>query len=389
MKNLIFGITIITFSLCFISCKKNSSQVSYEDQKSFSLVIEDSILVEYLGVLGVIDFNKENNRYLAKDYNYDGQVFVVFDEQGTVINTFDNRIAGSNAYKGSLYGVGFHLDGYMIASGGGVYYYNEHWEVVDFVPDLNTTDTYYNYWHKLMRVNENGGDSYLFLYRGNEESRSLEGIDVYLASPVFGRFDGEIFDHVFKTPKESIYVDPRYDFNLFVRCFAYSNYSRKFYFAFGSDPNLYRYDLEKDLIYPDTVINMNLEYYGMELSNFAAGRKEVFAGALDSRVVNLLEAEGRVFIAYSSAVDHKKFIGRGFSYDNSPESMEYISQEKKFVFTIFEDGQNKLRDVDIKGKLGMPWYAFDKNTLLFSPWIRDESLNGEVFYKVKVVLDEE
>lgn len=389
MKNLIFGITIISFSLCFISCKKNSSQAIYEDQKTFSLVIEDSILVEYLGVLGVIDFNKESNRYLAKDYNYDGQVFVVFDEQGAVINTFDNRIAGSNAYKGSLYGVGFHLDGYMIASGGGVYYYNEHWEVVDFVPDLNTTDIYYNYWHKLMKVDEDEKESFLFLYRGAEESRYLEGVDVYLSSPIFGRFDGEITDHVFKTPKESIYVDRRYDFNLFVRCFAYSNYSGKFYLAFGSDPNLYRYDLKKDHIYPDTVINMNLEFYGLELSNFTAGRKEVFAGALDSKIVNLLEAEGRVFITYSSAVDHNKFIGRGFSYGNSPEAREYIIKERKFMFTIFEDGKNKLRDVNINGKLGMPWYAFDKNTLLFSPWTRDESLDGELFYKVKVVLDDE
>ncbi|MFN3801235.1 hypothetical protein [Belliella pelovolcani] len=389
MRNLIFALLAVAFCLSFNSCKEKSSQVSYEDQKSFSLVIEDSTFVDYLGVLGVIDFNKENNRYLAKDYNYDGQVFVVFDEQGTVINTFDNRVAGSNAYKGSLYGVGFHLDGYMIASGGGVYYYDEDWEVFDIVPDLNTTEPYYNYWHKLMRVNENEGVSYLFLYRGNEESRSLEGIDVYLASPFFGRFDGEMFDQVFKIPKESIYVDRRYDFNLFVSCFAYSNYSRKFYFAFGSDPNLYRYDLEKDPTYPDTVINMNLEYYGMELSKFAAGRKEVFAGALDSRVVNLLEAEGRVFIAYSSAVDHKKFIGRGFSYDNSPEARAYISQEKKFMFAIFEDGQNKLRDADIKGKLGMPWYAFDKNKLLFGAQLLDDSLDGELFYKVKVVLDEE
>ncbi len=125
MKNLIFAISVTFLSLSFISCKENQNQASFEDQKTFGLVIEDSIFVDYLGVLGVIDFNQENKRYLAKDYNYDGQVFVVFDEQGAVINTFDNRVAGSNAYKGSLYGVGFHHNGYMLASGGGVYYYDE------------------------------------------------------------------------------------------------------------------------------------------------------------------------------------------------------------------------------------------------------------------------
>ncbi len=136
----------------------------------------------------------------------------------------------------------------------------------------------------MTKIDEDEKESYLFLYSGTEDSGQLKGIDIYLAKPFFGRFDGGITEHVVKIPKESIYVNQKYDFNLFLSCFAYSNSSGKFYLAFGSDPNLYRYDLKKDPIYPDKVINMNLEYYGLELSNFIAGRKEVFAEVLDSRV---------------------------------------------------------------------------------------------------------
>jgi hypothetical protein len=99
---------IFLFSLIILvnfSCSKNDD--SSEGKPNYAVWITDSIKVDYLGNLGIFDYDSENGLYLGR--NNGTEEILLFDDTGKINHQFTLQTDGPNAITWAM-GIGF-LDG--------------------------------------------------------------------------------------------------------------------------------------------------------------------------------------------------------------------------------------------------------------------------------------
>lgn len=100
------AICALVFGL--FSCGNNSSVSQVEQaSNSFSLELIDSVQIDFLGDMKLIDYDAQHEKYLISDNS--GRNYLEVDDQGKVLNQNELRTDGLNAVS-SVSGIGY-LDG--------------------------------------------------------------------------------------------------------------------------------------------------------------------------------------------------------------------------------------------------------------------------------------
>ena len=112
MRNIILFICIS----CLISCDK----VDQTKAKKVELVLQDSIVVDYIGNLYIVTQNELDHHYLSLDRTT-GNI-VEFDNKGNISMVFNPSEPGPNAIKGELIGLNYFQDSLLLIQSRDSYY---------------------------------------------------------------------------------------------------------------------------------------------------------------------------------------------------------------------------------------------------------------------------
>lgn len=129
-KNIWINTLIITFSLFYISCSRESTTYSeFNSKTTFYLEKVDSIRIDRENRVRLLDFDLDNSRFLA--YDHITQEFLILDDRGQELDSKYRVGDGPNEYNSSMVAASFNNEGegYFMLSSNEFLWYNVTWEV--------------------------------------------------------------------------------------------------------------------------------------------------------------------------------------------------------------------------------------------------------------------
>lgn len=129
-------VPVILLMFLMFSCGKSSESVEDNNQPPLSLLVKDTIQVDYAGMLSLQDIDTEQERLLL--YDQQRQIFLVTDFNGTVLNQIDKGEDTKGSYSFLLGPARFHdYDHLFIIERNGMMRFNFGGELVSHVPFSN------------------------------------------------------------------------------------------------------------------------------------------------------------------------------------------------------------------------------------------------------------
>ncbi|REG90559.1 hypothetical protein [Algoriphagus antarcticus] len=116
-----------TFTLSILACsgeKEETKAATPIAEQSFEFEIYDSLVVDYLGNLALMDISPDGNTFLLQDGNTN--TFLLSNESGELLNQYKLRGAGPNEYNENPLGKAKFLNDreFLIPTTGGIYSYD-------------------------------------------------------------------------------------------------------------------------------------------------------------------------------------------------------------------------------------------------------------------------
>jgi len=126
MKNLHY-LYLLLFALSTLACtsekEENETSTSIAE-KSFEFEIYDSLVIDYLGNLALMDISPDGKTFLLQDGNT--STFLIGNETGELLYQYKLRGEGPNEYSENPLGKAkfFNSEEFMIPTTGGIYHYD-------------------------------------------------------------------------------------------------------------------------------------------------------------------------------------------------------------------------------------------------------------------------
>ena len=137
MKNQLFILAAFTAILFSCQSKESETPTTPLSEQNLEFEIYDSLVVDYLGNLVLMDISPDGNRVLLVDQNTDS-IFVT-DPSGVILHQYKRTGEGPENIQGNRSGVAKFIDNknYLIPSSQGIYQYSLQGELLKkYNPDF-------------------------------------------------------------------------------------------------------------------------------------------------------------------------------------------------------------------------------------------------------------
>ncbi|WKV11880.1 hypothetical protein [Marivirga harenae] len=381
---------LLVLTTLFFGCDSKQESKDYGELPKAAVNITDTLEVDYQGNLKIADFHRKVELFIAVDYARNKEVILIFDRNGDIKSTFDNRIAGENSVSGKINAVGFNEaeNGYIIISEGGVYYFDSNWTIYRHIPNPK----------KGIYTRYNPGNSF-FEFKNGETNYIVTQL---LAPPTgYTIEEEEYYDNVklltiINTNDSTYKLDVgfheksnyRTESKLYTPFLSYYDYlenENRLVTTYRNDKNLYYYSMDSDgeLQY-DKSYSFEFDYYSIK-SNFSYGDNfENIKTIFDSRIESLICFQDRLFISYTKAVDNTEFAHDPSLYYDSGYLMDYIIQNYQHCLHVIDEGKKTYQDIILPDMLVAPGAILEKDELIFHLSKSKYEFNNEVFLIGKI-----
>lgn len=303
MKNY-FG--LILCSLALFSCGKSDSEQEKPttplSEQNLKFEIYDSLIIDHIGNLVLMDISPNGNNYLLSDQN-SGDILIT-DSEGSILHQYNRTGDGPNDYVGNKSGRFLFRDNssYLVPTTQGFSIYSLDGEKIEnFKPEFSP---FANLVVSFSTSIQLAGDQVFLKLQGRyadngnlDSARNLERIDINT---------GE-YHPIIPFPKGSKYLDPEANFQGFDYHPVFTVKGDSLYFLFRNDPTFYAFSLD-NLETPAR--SFKLPIGAFEERDMS---KEVEPGSFDMRdfllgsfnSIDPIE-DGEILIYYSSGLTDEK-----------------------------------------------------------------------------------
>ncbi|SFT91513.1 hypothetical protein SAMN04489724_2777 [Algoriphagus locisalis] len=385
--NVIAYISIISLTLLTSFCTTDNSEKKILPE--YELVVEDTISIDYIGNLSVVDYQQESSKYLAVDKSKGNQVILVFNEKNEILSNFDNLNAGNNSFKGSLNSISFskNKNEFLILSDAGLYSYDSTWQIKLFHKNPNSQPKFLNpyfsiehfdYKDKVFFISSYNFDDVNFNYLQKEFFQEIQNLT--LIDTTSGTFD--TFVHF---EQNSPYLSKSRLLPPYITHFSFNHKHSNLNVLYSQDPTIYQYQFNgKEFIHINSY-KLNLDEFKLNEGNYENDDYDAFKTAMDSRINRMVSIEDKTYITYLKAMNQSKFESLGIDYGDSEEYNQFIFSNYVEAISIFQNGKKISRDITLPDYLTGPHVVIGPNKLLMAvPKFKYES-SKEVFYIINVL----
>lgn len=380
---------VLSFLVLFISCgQKSIEQTDLSDH----LQLIDSIRVDHLGEMMLLDMSPNGMFYLTADYQQNR--YFLIDQSGTILQTFDKSGDQPDSFGFAYSEMVFSGDTSVFVIGSkGLKWYNFEGEEIKFTP--------FNPSYQLRGIMRNTGGGPVFfptsdgdkiLYRGGPElgKRSEPGYYEKVRGATLIDPDSFELSHLFPLEKSSRFFDGKHydDGDLYTRIAVGEEY---IYVTYDANPVLYGYaksfphelKFKTELKLKDVVLSegMPAEFidYNVYLDASKGGLRNLQA---DDRHIYLMYFEGvpKERLAELDAIYEKDEKKGDAEYD-----LELASRSKRLK--VFDLEGQELLDVQLPSYLDSYWgFLAREGSLYFNKSInQEEEEDFFTFYKLRLV----
>jgi hypothetical protein len=118
----------LILSILILFCCSEKHEKRKESDISFEL--QDSVMIDYTGMVMLCDYNSVTKRYLAFDYI--DNTILEFSEAGEIVTQFNASKDDPNGFSGSIYGLAFLKDtAIVVQTRSGYFFYSLEGELID------------------------------------------------------------------------------------------------------------------------------------------------------------------------------------------------------------------------------------------------------------------
>ncbi|GMQ25159.1 hypothetical protein Aoki45_18410 [Algoriphagus sp. oki45] len=385
MKNQLSLLLLLIFLAISCSQKEESLSEKPLSEQQFEFEIYDSLVVDYLGNLTLMDQSPDGKHFLLIDQNTDS--ILVTDPSGKTIYSYKITGEGPEKMEGNRTGVAKFLDNstFLIPSSRALYQYSLAGELIkSFPPDFEGMSQLVipsSTSHTRM------GDQVITLMKGRYDKLGSSGLEYQAQSRQLEIFDFQTgdFSPIVPFPKESKFSSSTLEFGLIDHYPAFTVRDDSLYLIFRNEPKLF--------------------IYSKDQWDTPASIKPIPLPKFIEREISQKDAEGfnvRDFF-YGSiggiwALENQNFLISYLSGLTNEESDEAIAAAGSDFNKIFEEGEkknsggyvlfngNQVSPVIIKSEqLGNINSIYSQEEIWFSPDFEKVENDYSVIYKTRLI----
>lgn len=347
-------ITALLFSfLIILSCSNESSSSSSSSTDRYKLVKVDSLIIDSLEELEIMDYSPSKDRFLA--YGTNTKNCMEIDRKGNILKRVDLSGEGPGRFGPGMTELGYFEDGFVIKAPG-VY---------------NVFDKDWNYLYKIPYQNAGYSIPSKYIY-GRPEVAKMNGSNVIL-EPNDESFDGylEIKDDYYQNtnllkayqegeeekgllnyPESSIYQNTNTFYSNHAAKLAYNELNDRLYVALPFEKVIYEYELSPDinLIQSDTLeLTSFKEPQGIPfedqhknpLEGFGASNKLNYVYAMTNSSIQKIQSEDETLL-----VTYKTGTEGEANFADHGEALPVVRRQSKTYTAFFRDGKKVFETDD-------------------------------------------
>ncbi len=379
-------IPIVSIFLIFACSSKEEEVQKPLAEQQFEFEIYDSLVVDYLGNLILMDISPDGNHFLLIDQNTDSMF--VTDPKGEIKYQYKRTGEGPEMIQGNRTGVGQFLDNekFLIPSSRGVFIYSISGEFMEsHIPEFTgisrliipSSSAHAIYKEKiLLRMPGRFADIKEPSIDFQQKSKQIEQLDLSTGK----------FESVVPFPKESKFSSKTEEFGVFDYFVDFEIKGDSLYLAFRNEPKLFVYNLS-NLEVPAKTLEIGFpQFYERNTAakpdNEAINVRDFFLGTIN-RIIPL--EHDLILINYLSGLsdeDAKNVIDEAKGdFDLMFKNAEEINQGGLVLF----DGKEISQLISKPGYLGNINQVVSKDEIWFSPNFEEIENDYSVIYKTRLI----
>lgn len=364
----------LLFILVLTSCEDSSRKKSASN--GIQLILQDSIVVDYVGALYLRDYHESLDRYLSFD-QHNGMV-VEFDSIGNITYQFNPTIEGPDGIEGELVALSYFQDSlFLVQSMMGYYAFNRNSQKVNYYKPNITSSLYSN-----MKYNIESNDAAIFSMRTNGTDirmtekayyKEAKQLTVVKTKPDTSHFLAINFE------ENSIYRNPTHFYYYSYPAFDYNPSDSLIYIVYSMNKNIYAYDPSDEFELKKTIQTSPSFFNEPIKTPFGKQPHTIKSLAYSSAYHNILSNGKYTILEYYTALPEEIDLPGSIA-----ELNELYLMYNQYYYELFYEGE-KLGEVELpEGKFGMHILKED-GTIFFQLDKNKYERDYEVFYEYKIL----
>ncbi|MCH7412573.1 hypothetical protein MM213_03675 [Belliella sp. R4-6] len=375
MKNFIYLLSIFFLASCDQDNKREKSISS-----NYELEITDSIRVDYLQQLAMVDM--ENGKYLAK--SEDLSTFVIFDDDGEIINQIELKTDGPNAIQRTV-GEGFFEGEFTVMDNQkGLLQFSNESEIIKTQPLPGDYFFTHIYNRPVFSLGKN-----LAYYRPERDFSDWENPELYYKrnynSPILEVLDPKTNETTLKMkiPETSVYKDGEFHYILDPKIIKKG---KTWYLTLMAEMKFNVYEEKGDELIFKESINFNPKDHIKFPSVSIKSPIEIYnklETIVPAMILQLYGFENKTVLLYRKGVGEN--IVQQYDRNNESEWLDFIGSLP--IYAAIFDTNHELIQEDIAlpyGSITTPVFTEDEQIVVQ----KNQRLSGEedwnTYYKLKL-----
>jgi hypothetical protein len=364
---------ICLIGLLITSCgNEKELETELED---LSLQLSDSIVVDYLGMVKIVDYQIANRNYLALDYsdnivmqfNTEGEIQYLFDQSGHDPSSFGHDILGLSFFNDSSV---------VIQSKLGYFIYTFEGELIRKIPIENKSPIYTRLKFNL-EVTDKDLISLMHIETDARPNTKAYFEDIEHFTVVNYR-TSHISNKIGFEP-ESVYLNDEFYYYYSEPTFDFNITDSLFYVIYSSDPTIYSYDVSSNYQLKKKISASPSHFNSPVKVPFLQWPNDIKSLTYDGNYQNIFSNGSFIILEYSSGISTEMDIPSSIAEMNSLRR-----DLNSYYLQVFKDGQKIGKDLKVpEGKFGLSFIHGDGSLILGINSYYDER-NYTVFYKYNI-----
>lgn len=379
---------LAAFAVALFSCQNEESAILTTplSKQSLEFEIYDSLVVDYLGNLALMDISPDGNNFLLIDQNTDS--IMVTDASGAILHQYKRTGEGPENIEGNRTGVAKFLDNetLLIPSSRGIFHYSIEGSLIKkFIPDFTGISQLIIPSNEAHFVKEN--KVYMTL-PGRYGDLGQQGLEFQQKSKQLEVLDLESgdFESFTPFPEASKFSSSTKEYGPLERFSNVTLFGDTLYLTFRTEPKIFGYSLT-NLDSPAKVLNIPFPTFIENNSDQKSepgsfNFRDFFYGTIN-QIIPI--SDGQFIISYLSGLtdeDANQVISEaGTDFDK----MFKLAGEKNEGGMVLFDGKSISSNIEKSEILGTMNKVISRNEIWFSLNFEEAENDYSVIYKTRLV----
>lgn len=335
---------VLLIGLLIVSCGKKYDEAALKDNPSLSLIVKDSIKVDYAGLLNLQDVDTENERLLL--YDRQRNIFLITDHNGSALHQFSKNDDEKGGFSFLLGPAMFHTDGQIrLIAMNGIISYDLHGNLSSHIPYSNEDPPGFSGRPMFAEEFEEYDGKLLgkgVVARGEYGKNEKEFYDQFLLLSWFDPASGK-YERIINLEEESLFKNGR-AYEVTEMMPVYTIFRDKIFLVAGGDPylNVYQAKSPHQLI-SRTKLSYSPFYVSDGQDMNAADPKAIQSIESSGNTLNLKATSDYLIAGYSSgydAGDRIKYNDRSMNYQDFKKIID--GKYPDYIHVMDHDGNMLL-----------------------------------------------